>query len=378
MILNHNACRAVLFSWDYRSGKNKTVLNKFKYHTKVPEGNNRLSDSRISSPAASAFIRVAACILAAVIVSCLFASCAEERIDIAARGAAVLHSENDRGYIPCVAEQMDIDILSHQAFVYDVNNDEFLYLKGSAYLLYPASTTKLLTILYALELLDPSEIITPGNELELVGEGSSTAYIRQNHRLSVEMLIEGMLLPSGNDAAYVLAAAAGARLAEKAGLKETSEKGLDGKAAVRIFLDGMNTYATEHGLCGSSFISPDGYYNENHYTTIEDIALVAKMASQNKIIMKYAGMSYDNVTYASGHTNTWKNTNLLLDPESAYYSKYVTGLKTGSAGAGNYSLISTVDLDDTGRYIIGIFSSEGKNDRYIDTLKIIDCLQAGK
>lgn len=291
------------------------------------------------------------------------------------RGAAVLHREDDHGYIPCVAEQIEIEILSGQAFVYDANKNEFLLLKGSSYLLYPASTTKLLSILYALELLGPDEIITPGNELELVGEGSSLAYIRPHHRLSVEMLVEGMLLPSGNDAAYVMAAAAGARLAALS--PDGGGSAADGKSAVSLFLRGMNDYALSLGLCGSSFISPDGYYNENHYTTIEDIALVAKMASQNEIIMKYAGMNYDNVTYASGHTNQWKNTNLMLDPSSDYYSPYVSGLKTGSAGAGNYSLICTVDFEgEAGRYIIGIFSSLDKDDRYRDASAIIAFLSA--
>ena len=128
------------------------------------------------------------------------------------------------------------------------------------------------------------------------------------------------------------------------------------------------------GLCGSNFTSPDGYYESNHYTTLEDIALISVMASQNEIITKYSKLSSDSVIYASGHTNTWINTNLMLDPESAYYSPYVTGLKTGSAGSGNYSLILTVTLDDGHEYIIGIFSSDGKNDRYTDALTIINYL----
>ncbi len=293
----------------------------------------------------------------------LLASCAGER------PAAVLHSENDVGYIPCVAEQLDIDILSGQAFVYDVANHEFIYKKGEELVVYPASTTKLLTILFALELLGLDEIITPGSELALVASDSSIAYIKSHHRLSVEMLIEGMLLPSGNDAAYALAAAAGKKLA--------GSEDIDGREAVEYFIRGMNEYAEQIGLCGSRFTSPDGYYNDNHYTTTEDIALISMIASQNEIIMKYAGMKYDNVTYASGHTNRWINTNLMLDDESEFFCEYVTGLKTGSAGAGNYNLICTVTLDDGSReYIIGLFSSDNKENRYRDALKIIDHLIA--
>lgn len=295
-----------------------------------------------------------------IIITELFVSCGETI------PAAKLHTENDPGYIPCVAEQLGIEVSSGQAFVYDVGSGEFIFKKGERTVVYPASTTKLLTILYALEWLDPGEIVTPGDELELVAGDSSIAYIKTYHKISVEMLIEGMLLPSGNDAALSLAAAAGKKL--------PGGTGLSGKDAVKLFVNGMNGYAKEIGLCGSQFNSPDGYYNEEHYTTIEDIALIALLASQNKIIMKYSGIYTDDVIYASGHTNHWTNTNLLLDPDGEFYDKRVTGLKTGSAGAGNYSLICTVSLGAR-NYIIGLFASPAKEDRYRDALKIIAYLE---
>lgn len=289
------------------------------------------------------------------------------------RPAAVLHETGDPGFIPCAAEQPEFELISGQAFVYDVNSNEFIYLKGSAFVIYPASTTKLLTILYALELLDPAQIVSPGSELELVGTESSIAYIKRHHSLSVEMLIEGMMLPSGNDAAYVLAAAGGKVIAGNN--QNNGNAGVDGREAVRLFVAGMNDYAAKIGLCGSNFASPDGYFNDNHYSTIEDITLISKLASQNEIIMRYAGMASDNVTYASGHTNTWYNTNQMLNRSSKYFCEYVTGLKTGSAGAGNYSLITTLNFGDgMGQYIIGIFSSPNRDDRYRDTQIIIDYL----
>lgn len=299
-------------------------------------------------------------ILSVIVSSVLFTGCAE------ALPAAVLHGADDIGYIPCTSNKAKIQIDSKQAFVYDVEMGEFIYKKGAENIIYPASTTKLLTILYALTILSLDEVVTPGNELELIASDSSIAYIKSHHSLTVEMLIEGMLLPSGNDAAYTLAAAAGKKLSQ--------DGNIDGKGAVSLFIDGMNEYAASIGLCGSSFTSPDGYYASNHYTTLEDIALISIMASQNDIIAKYARIPSDNVIYASGHSNTWINTNLMLDPESQFYSPYVTGLKTGSAGTGNYSLILTLELDDGREYIIGIFSSAEKNDRYTDALTIIDHL----
>ena len=63
-------------------------------------------------------------------------------------------------------------------------------------------------------MLPENAIVTPGSELLLVKEGSSVAYIKSHHKLTVSMLVEGMLIPSGNDAAYVLAAAAGRVIAD--------------------------------------------------------------------------------------------------------------------------------------------------------------------
>ena len=150
--------------------------------------------------------------------------------------------------IPISNDMLDLDVKAPQCYVYSVNTGTMLYLKGRGEILYPASTTKLLTIMYALTLLSPDELVTPGDELSLVGEFSTIAYVRPNHTLTVEMLIEGMLLPSGNDAAYVLAAAAGRKL--------TDDKTVNGVEAVGFFVEGMNSYAKTLGMTGSHFTSP--------------------------------------------------------------------------------------------------------------------------
>ena len=280
---------------------------------------------------------------------------------------ANLHDKDDPGYIPVSGEALDIEVSAKQAFVYDCNRGEIIYLKGERQVLYPASTTKLLTILCALEHLSPSEVITPGDELSLVGEGSSVAYINDSHRLTVEMLIEGMLLPSGNDAAMVLAAAAGNRM---------SDGEVSGKEAVEVFVRGMNEYAKTLGAIDTHFTSPDGLAGEDHYTTLEDMLLISIAAADNPIIRRYAGLYEDDVTYQSGHTNTWTNTNAMLDPDSPYYRPMVTGLKTGSLER-NFCVISTVEQDGA-RYIIGIFGARDKNARFADTVSIIDRLFPAK
>lgn len=265
------------------------------------------------------------------------------------------HKEGDLGYIPVSSSPVSVDGLTAKAyFIYDCAAEEFVAIRGTDQPIYPASITKLLTALYALTLLSPDEVITPGDELSLVGEGSSIAYVKSHHTLTAEMLIQGMMIPSGNDAAYALAAAAGKKL----------DPSLSGKAAVERFMKGLNEYAKSLGLCYTTFTVPDGLAGEEHFTGVEDLAIIARHAFANELIRTYGGMAEANVTYASGHTNTWVNTNLLLIEDSSYYDARVKSGKTGSM-EGSYNLVFLAE-ENGKEYIIGIFGSESKTARFAD------------
>ncbi len=282
------------------------------------------------------------------------------------RDGATLHEKDSEYAISYNSDMLDVGIESPQGFVYDVSNDTIVFTKGENKVVYPGSTTKLLTALYALTILPENAVVTPGNELSLVKEGSSIAYIKNHHKLTVSMLVEGMLVPSGNDAAYVLAAAAGRKIA--------GDESLDGIRAADIFMGGLNEYAKKIGLCGTYFTVPDGYAGNEHYTTTEDMAIIARLASKNELISEYTSKASSEVVYVSGHTNTWINTNKLLDPESEYYSRYAKGLKTGSIDD-EYSLVFSFEFDDGREYIAGVFGSDNKNTRFEDALKIINELE---
>ncbi len=309
--------------------------------------------------------RIFCLILVIIISSFCFCSCSEEKqtADLKYRRAAVLHTEREEWAIerPYEDDAKSLSLYAAQAFVYNLSERKYVYISGADKILYPASVTKLLTALYALELLSPDELITPGDELSLKNEKSAIAFIKTHHKLSVEMLIEAMLLPSGGDAAYVLAAAGGYKI----GGRDVSPE-----RAVELFVGGMNEYAKELGMCGSNFTSPDGFHDPENYSTVEDMTLLSVAASKNELIMKYASLPEANVTYASGHTNTWKNTNRMLHKESEYYSPYVTGLKTGTL-EGNSCLVCTFSFDE-GDYIAGVFSEKSEELRYVDMMAIIE------
>ena len=181
---------------------------------------------------------------------------------------------------------------------------------------YPASTTKLFTAWVALQYLSPDDVITAGDELTLVASDASIAYVRRGHKLTAAMLVEGMLLPSGGDAAYVIAAAAGKKI--------RGNDNISAEAAIAAFVGEMNRRLEALGMTGTHFTNPDGYHDPEHYTTLEDIARIGALALENETIMKYATLASDRVTYASGQSNKWQNTNELIRPDSLYYCADVT------------------------------------------------------
>lgn len=252
-------------------------------------------------------------------------------------------------------------------FVYDTAAEQMLYCStDGAEMLYPASITKLYSAYVALLYLEPDTVVTAGEELTLVQPGSSTAYISRGCRLTVEMLIEGMLLPSGNDAAYVLAAAAGREIAV--------DPGLDALQAVQIFVAEMNREAYRLGLKNSRFANPDGYHAGGHYTCPEDIALIAALAMREPTIARYVGMQQDTVVFESGEWITWYNTNGLLNPQWQYYIPSALGMKTGYTSEAGYCLLAAFPGREE-HVLVGVFAGETKNGRYTYAAELLEIVQ---
>lgn len=256
-------------------------------------------------------------------------------------------------------------IMAGQAFAYDLTEGKMLAMKGEGESLYPASTTKLLTILLAQRYLDLEMLVTPGSEQTLILPNSSIACVDIYDTVTVEQLIEGMLLPSGNDAAHALAAAVGRAV--------TGEWNLGGIEAVEICVEAMNQYAQELGMVSTHFANVDGYLDSEHYTTVEDMAIVSVLAAQDEVIRKYCGLVMDTVTYPSGDQVTWYNSNLMLYSGNQWYNPHVTGMKTGSL-LSHYSLVCTVEIGNK-TYVTGVFTAPSTEDRYYDMNTIIKWLE---
>lgn len=251
-------------------------------------------------------------------------------------------------------------ISARQILVYDATNDELLYTKSvEGGKLYPASVTKLFTCYVALQIMDPSTVVTAGSELNLVAEDSSKAYIYRNQQVTAKMLVGGMMMPSGNDAAMIMAAAAGRKVA--------GNSHLGAEEAVQAFVAEMNRQAEELGFEKTHFTNPDGYHVGSHYTCINDLIRMAELALENDIIRRYMGYYGLNLTYVSGQSNTWTNTNQLLNKNSEFYCEDAIGMKTGHTGQAGHCLMSAFEIG--GRTIvIGVFGCSDKNTRFSDSI----------
>lgn len=251
------------------------------------------------------------------------------------------------------------EMTAKQYFVYDCDTKEFLAeARNGTDVIYPASITKLFTAYVALQYLNPETLCTAGDELDGVYAGSSVAEIQKGDTLTVEELVEAMLLPSGNDAAYILAANAGRVLAHN--------RGLSGTEAVSRFVTEMNTQAKYMGMADTHFANPDGIHSDDHRTTFSDIAIMGTLAMEDPVIMRYAATAKAEKTLSDG-VKEWKNTNALIHPESPYYCPYCIGLKTGQTPSAGSCLLSAFSYHGK-TYLIGVFGCPDVDDRFPDTL----------
>ena len=253
---------------------------------------------------------------------------------------------------------------AEHVLVYDLSGGSMLYCSTPAEdTLYPASITKLFSASVALCYLPPDRVVTAGWELGLMKPGSSSAGIALDSRMTVEALIAAMLLPSGNDAAYVLAAAAG-RVA-------AGDDSLPARDAVAAFVDAMNRTAEDAGLVHSHFTGPDGYHDESHYSCPADIGKIARLALGNPVISRYVGMSEDTVRFESGESYTWHNTNRLLNPSSDLYCPDAVGLKTGYTSSAGYCVLAAFCREDR-EILVGIFGGKDAVSRYSDAVSLFE------
>lgn len=219
----------------------------------------------------------------------------------------------------------------------------------------PASLTKLLTASTALYYVNSEQVFTVGSEQDLVPPKSSLCLILKGHRLKLTDLLTGMLMASGNDAAYTVAVSV-ARTVSR-------DESMSDKQAVSYFVDLMNSFAQKIGMTDSRFATPDGFDAEGQYTTASDLIKLAKYVLSVPEISGICQTYQKTVVFESGEIAQWTNSNKLINPESSFYNKSAIGLKTGTTENSGYSLISAFKKDKK-TYICSVLNCSSDSDRY--------------
>ena len=226
----------------------------------------------------------------------------------------------------------------------------------------PASLTKLFTAYVALQHLDPSKVVTVGEEAGWVAKDSSVAAVSEGCRLSAGLILQGMLMQSGNDAAYAIAVAAGRAI--------KGDDTLAAKPAYDAFIAEMNRQLESLGFTATHFTNPDGYHDDDHYTTPAELLRITQLAVAEPLIRECCSMESAQVYYDSGQEYTWKNTNWLIRTDvEDYYCPEATGLKTGSTSKAGMCLLATFHTEDTD-LIVGVLGCEEMEDRFDDALAL--------
>ncbi|MBQ6043789.1 MAG: D-alanyl-D-alanine carboxypeptidase [Clostridia bacterium] len=239
--------------------------------------------------------------------------------------------------------------------IYNVTKGEFIYTKNATDKAYPASMTKLITAMLAEKYLDKSEDIVVGKEIELVKAHSSLAYLYNGEKLPLETVMDAMLLPSGNDAAYVLGVNVGRKIlgSSKAPLQ----------ACLDAFCEEANRFVQSIGCKHTHITCPDGYHDDAHYSTAGDFALIsAEVVKNYPLVKKVCAKKHAK----DGYKLEWDNTNNMLD-----YS-YVNGLKTGCTNEAGYCISLSAHAENNDIVII-IMNCSNTSTRTSDAKTLLSC-----
>lgn len=234
------------------------------------------------------------------------------------------------------------------ALLMDASSGETVYGYESDTQRYPASITKVMTALLAIEQCKLSDIVEyPSEVVNSIEPGSSTAGINAGAKITMEDTLYALMLVSANEA--------GAAIAHHI-------SGSD-KEFARL----MTERAKELGCTGTQFRNPHGLPDEEHYTTAHDMALILRQAMRYESFRKIAGATYykmENKTLSSP-IELYNHAKIMRE-SSEYYYEYVEGAKTGFTQAALNTLVTYAKKDDV-ELICVILKDYGADKSYQDT-----------
>lgn len=252
--------------------------------------------------------------------------------------------ENDKKEIEAAASSNTKPTINSRRYaIYDRLSGRCIYGKDENKQTAMASTTKIMTAIIVVENCKLEDVVTI--TAKAAGTGGSTLGINKDDKITVNDLLYGLMLRSGNDAAVALAIHTAGSLEE--------------------FANMMNQKAKQLNLKNTHFVTPHGLDNEEHYTTAYELAKITDYALKNKTIAKIVATKSTTI-YINEMPRQINNTNELLGNVEGVY-----GVKTGFTNNAGRCLVTSVKRGDMDLIVV-VLGADTRKDRAKDSMKLIE------
>ena len=241
---------------------------------------------------------------------------------------------------------------AQSAILMDAQTGTILYAKGIDEKHYPASTTKIMTCLLAIENSDLDEVVTFSHEAVFsIEPGSSNIGMDEGEAITMNQALHGILILSANEVAN----AVGEHVAGDA----------------QSFVDMMNAKAQELGCTNTHFMNAHGLHDENHYTTARDLATIARAFFSHDILAKISGTTYCTFEATETQPDSFSlaTKNMLVEGKEYEY-EWLVGSKTGFTSQSRQTLVSCAKKD--GMELICVVFVEESPYQFTDTIALFD------
>lgn len=228
--------------------------------------------------------------------------------------------------LPCSASEPPV-IDGNAAILIERNSGQVLYEMNPDTMIYPASMTKVMTCLLALEKGTLTDTVTvSASALAEIGDPSNISFLKEGEQLTLENLLYCMMLPSANEAANAIAEHIAGTIPD--------------------FVALMNQRAAELGCTGTHFANPHGLHDASHYTTVRDLSRITLKALENntfRAICAAVSHTVPATNLSSARTLNTSNKFLVHSNGVDYYDPRVTGVKTGFTTPAGRCLVATAE-----------------------------------
>ena len=263
-------------------------------------------------------------------------------------------NENNGESVITTNANSDLAVNAKAALIVEKMSGKVIFEKDAYEQNYPASVTKILTAILAIENCNLDDTATVSQSaISHIPSGYVIAPLYIGEQIKIRDLLYALMLKSANDAAYVLAEHVG--------------------GSVEGFSEMMNNKAKELGCKNSHFVNPNGIHNNNHYTTAYDMYLISDYAMKNETFAKI--VSTFQYTLSATNKNpkknrVMKNTNNFVNPKSSYYNKAVKGIKTGTTMQAGNCLITEAEGNGLD-FITVVLGAKTTDSKFSETRKMI-------